>query len=190
MITDLPDFIEKLRDNQLWWQRMLEMYPTKDHLQITKEMHTWLLASPERLHAEDWADFRRLYQSFCKNSKTEIKVVVKAVESIPEPVEVRPEDQPLTGEARAARIKELLEAIKGVQTQNAYPPLTHEQILNEGGWLPKKEKPHPSAPVSYVKHWELHLQYIRENYEPNFTNVKRPGWISEEEWLEQKLKDL
>lgn len=137
MITDLPDFINKLRDNQLWWQRMQEMYPTKDHLQITKEMHLFLLASPERLNSEDWADFRRLYQTFCRNSKTEIKVVVKAIESKQESVEVRPEDRPIprgTPEYKA-RAQEVLDAIKGVGKPIA--PMTEEEKQQNGQVRPK-----------------------------------------------------
>lgn len=141
MITDLTDFMTKLRDNVLWWQRMQEMYPTKDHLQITKEMHTWLLASPERLHAEDWADFRRLYQSFCKNSKTEIKVPVKTVEMAPETVEVRPEDQPLKrgSPEYLKRTQELIDAYKALDSKKIAPIGKEEQELN-GDVRPKAHK--------------------------------------------------
>lgn len=161
MITDLPDFIEKLRDNPLWWTRMMEMYPTKDHLQITKEMHLFLLASPERLNSEDWADFRRLYQTFCRNSKAEIKVVVKAVESIPEPVELKPEDQPLTGEARAARIKELLEAVKGID-QKSIAPMGQQETIQNGDWRPKAHK-FVRSDIETKVALNQHLQAINES---------------------------
>jgi hypothetical protein len=138
MITDLTDFMTKLRDNVLWWQRMQEMYPTKDHLQITKEMHLFLLASPERLHAEDWADFRRLYQSFCKNSKTEIKVPVKPVESIPDPTVEIVKPIPRGTPEYIARAQEVLDAIKGVGKPIA--PMTEEEKQQNGQVRPKAHK--------------------------------------------------
>lgn len=138
MITDLPEFIEKLRDNPLWWQRMQEMYPTKDHLQITKEMHLFLLASPERLNSEDWADFRRLYQTFCRNSKAEIKVIVKSVEPIPDPTVEIVKPIPRGTPEYIARAQEVLDAIKGVGKPIA--PMTEEEKQQNGQVRPKAHK--------------------------------------------------
>lgn len=162
MITDLPAFIEKLRDNPLWWTRMQEMYPTKDHLQITKEMHLFLLASPERLNSEDWADFRRLYQTFCRNSKTEIKVPVKVTESKSEPVEVRPEDRPLVRGTPEyiARAQEVLDAIKGVSRPIA--PMTKEEREQNGQVRPKAHK-FTQSPTEKVWALNQHQKALNES---------------------------
>lgn len=142
MITDLPEFLEKIRDNPLWWTRMLEMYPTKDHLQITKEVHLYLLASPERLKTENFADFRRLYQGWCEKHKGELKVTVRAVELKQEPVkEIDPKDMPLRRESPEyiKRTQELIDAIQGIEVKKV-TPMTKEEREQNGQVRPKAHK--------------------------------------------------
>lgn len=162
MITDLNEFLEKLRDNPLWWTRMLEMYPTKDHLLITKEVHLYLLASPERLKTENFADFRRLYQGWCEKHKSEIKVPVKVTESKHEPVVIDPKDIPIprgTPEYKA-RAQEVLDAIKGVGKPIA--PMTEEEKQQNGQVRPKAHK-FTQSPIE--KAWALsqHQKALNES---------------------------
>jgi hypothetical protein len=159
MITDLTDFMTRLRDNTLWWQRMQEMYPTKDHLQITKEMHLFLLASPERLNSEDWADFRRLYQTFCRNSKTEIKVPVKPVESIPDPTVEIVKPIPRGTPEYIARAQEVLDAIKGVGKPIA--PMTEEEKQQNGQVRPKAHK-FVQSEIEKTAAFNRHQQALKE----------------------------
>lgn len=59
--------------------------------------------------------------------------------------------------------------------------MTDKEIRAEGQEKPKFE-PHPYTPLSLLEQKELHIQYIRENYDP-YTGKKKTTWISEEEWL-------
>jgi len=163
MITDLPEFLEKLRDNPLWWTRMLEMYPTRDHLLITKEVHLYLLASPERLKTENFADFRRLYQGWCEKHKSEIKVPVKAVELKQEPVkQIDPKDIPIprgTPEYKA-RAQEVLDAIKGVGKPIA--PMTEEEKQQNGQVRAKAHK-FTQSPIEKLAALNEHQRILRES---------------------------
>jgi hypothetical protein len=59
-------------------------------------------------------------------------------------------------------------------------PLTAKDILLEGQ-LKRKKDPYPSSTESMKHEKDLHIQYIRDNYDPHTANPK-PGWIPESEW--------
>lgn len=176
MITDLPEFLEKIRDNPLWWTRMLEMYPTKDHLQITKEVHLYLLASPERLKTENFADFRRLYQGWCEKHRSEIKIPVKALESKPEPVVIDPKYVTRGTPEYKARIKEVLDAIAGVGKPIA--PMTEDEKQQNGQVRPKAHK-FTQSPIEKLAALNEHQKLLNESRRKFFLNA-RPDATDEE----------
>lgn len=59
-------------------------------------------------------------------------------------------------------------------------PITDQEIRTEGKIRPV-HKPHPSTPLSLIEEKDLHIQYIRENYDP-YTAKPKPNWISEDQW--------
>ena len=87
-----------------------------------------------------------------------------------------PEPTPETQEM----LKEFLENIEKVESKKV-PSLSQDDIEKEGQEVPPKPKQRYSTLEDY-KRWELHNQYIRENYD-TLTGYKLPTWISEEEWL-------
>lgn len=63
-------------------------------------------------------------------------------------------------------------------------PITEKEIRTEGQEQPLSKKGHfyPSTPLSELEKKELHLMYIRENYDPK-TGKELPEWVPETEWL-------
>lgn len=79
----------------------------------------------------------------------------------------------------------------GVKTQsqnmayfNHVKAMTEKEIDREGQERPRP-KTYPSTPLSVIEQRELHIQWIKENYDP-YTAKPLPGWISEEEWLKKQ----
>lgn len=71
---------------------------------------------------------------------------------------------------------------------NAVPKISPEEAKREGK-IDKIERvatKHPSAPIEVIEKKELHIQYVRENYDV-YTGKPNATWIPESEWLE-KLK--
>lgn len=102
--------------------------------------------------------------------------------------EKQPEDwQPLTGEARLARLKEW---------QQALAPMM-ERVNSAGGASEKRRVilgqehiervAHHSTPPEEVERILLHNQWIRENIHP-ITQKPLPGYMAEEQWLEAKSR--
>lgn len=99
--------------------------------------------------------------------------------------EVKETGPPLTGEERDKALQEWLKVVRESKIVNGAPKMTYKEIADEGDWLPKKPAPYPSCSESEVRKRELHLQYIKENYDPR-TADKLPTWIEESEWLKQQ----
>lgn len=103
-----------------------------------------------------------------------------------------PDKPPLTGEARQAALQKWLESLKGMEGMTARP-MDQKEIEIEGKeWVSEIDR--KAVSVGYKKtelekiiDHDLHIQYIRENYDP-ITSKPKPGWISETEWRENLHK--
>lgn len=76
---------------------------------------------------------------------------------------------------------EALEIIRNSKTLNYFPKVTHKQAVEEGDWIPKKDKPWPvtTPEEAYVR--DRHFEWIKNNFEAR-TGQKLPSWIDEESW--------
>lgn len=101
------------------------------------------------------------------------------------PTEPDPNWKPLEGEARAKWLAEWQKSLQGIG--EGTPTISHVKQLEMS--LPKKTATyHPVTTADDIMQKELHIQYIRENYDP-ITKEKRPTWLAEDEWLKNQ-KDL
>lgn len=85
-------------------------------------------------------------------------------------------------------------SIESVETKyrTSINTMTREEILREGQADPPAKDPYPTSSAEEVIKHELHLHYIRENYDAR-TAEQKECWISEEDWMNMpevlKLKD-
>lgn len=174
---DFHQWFNELKSNSLWWMRMQEMFVRKDLNKIAGQVHLYLLASEQRLKANDFQDFRRLFQSFAQ--KTEDTPVRPQLQQIEEKKET--DWQPVSEEERARRLKEYKALIDSMPMINNFPRLTPKEKEENGEWIPVKHIPYPTTSEKelYVK--ERHMTYLKHCYEPR-TGEKLPGWVSEDEF--------
>lgn len=107
------------------------------------------------------------------------------VKPLPED-KTEPAAPPLTGEARQAQLQKWLESLKGMEGMTARP-MDQKEIEIEGKeWVSEIDR--KAVSVGYKKteleklhDHELHIQYIRDNYDPH-TAKPKPGWIPEDQW--------
>lgn len=87
----------------------------------------------------------------------------------------------LTGEARAKRLKEFLEAINGFEAAVTVKESPYQAIREQ--WKPKEGteiyKPNTDATIMYEK--ERHFEYIKRHYDAR-SGAKLPDWIPEDEF--------
>lgn len=181
MSVSFEDFWNKLVDHEIWYDQMKMRFFRKDLKGVANDCFIFLLASKQRWDAQDYQDFRKCYQSFLMKSKDmEQKPILQQVEQKTE----EPEAEIVTGEKRKQYIDQWLELVKtGPALQSNAVKLTYKEIADEGDWLPKKPAPYPSCSESEVKKRLLHLEYIKQNYDPR-TQDPLSTWMSEEEWME------
>ena len=84
------------------------------------------------------------------------------------------------------RLKAWLEAIKGVD-EKKIAPLTEDDIRKEGQEKPKANF-HPVTTLSQAQAHELHLEWIRQNFD-KYTADKLPTWKPEKEWISLLTED-
>jgi hypothetical protein len=67
------------------------------------------------------------------------------------------------------------------------PPLTIEDVLKEGQERPKANF-HPLTSVSQAQKHELHLEWVRLNFD-KYTGDKQPLWQPEQEWIDSLTEE-
>lgn len=108
--------------------------------------------------------------------------------------EDKPGAEPLTGEARQAKLKEWLAALANTE-QMLIAKATDQELSIETRkqagnleWLrnrPKEVRSYRAPTRQELEARELHLQWIAENFDTR-TGAKLPSWLPEEEWLKQR----
>jgi hypothetical protein len=97
----------------------------------------------------------------------------------------KPVTRTITEEVSDQKIKDRLQEWRTTIEQSAndkrISPLTEKQIQEEGKIRPKAVATYPYTPLSLIEEKDLHIQYIRENYDP-YTGKPKPNWISEDQW--------
>lgn len=93
--------------------------------------------------------------------------------------------QPLTGEARLARLKEWEQALAPMAERiNATDRVILKETLILGHERVDKIN-HPSTPADEVERILLHNQWISENFDKR-TGNKLPNWKPESDWLKEQ----
>jgi hypothetical protein len=82
----------------------------------------------------------------------------------------------------------LQEAIKAAPDQGMHgvPKLSDKEIKAEGQEKPKKPT-YPSTSQREIEIRLLHLEYIRQNYDPR-TGQKLDTWMEESDWIQKNFK--
>lgn len=96
------------------------------------------------------------------------------------------EAPPVTGEAKQKWIDKWMQEVDKIG--KSAPVVMERDAKME--WLRKRpvemqEQGYTPPTEEEVRSRELHIRYIRENYDP-YTGKQKEGWISEEEWLKRK----
>lgn len=92
--------------------------------------------------------------------------------------------QTLTDEVKRQQVKDRLQEWKSaIEAANVRlsAPITDEDIKAEGQERPKA-KMYPTTALSQAQKHELHLEYVRQNFD-KYTADKLPGWIPEDQWI-------
>lgn len=181
-IKTFEDYWEIVVSNELWYDRVKYQYARKDIKKVAQEAFIDLLTQPIRLQKADATDFQKHLSKFLMYAKDEpVRPQLQQQE-----VKVsEPSEPPLTGEEKKAWLDQWLEEVLKMEDRKIRP-LLPDQKEELGGERPPKPKGHcyPKTPAEVLEAKELHIQYIRENYDP-ITAKPLPTWISEEEWLKK-----
>lgn len=101
-------------------------------------------------------------------------------------IKPEPEAPPVTGEAKQKWLEQWLKEVDKIG--KASPIVTERDPKLE--WL--RRRPAEMQELGYtppsdetVQAHNLHIQYLRENYDP-YTGKQKEGWISEYEWLKKQ----
>lgn len=179
------DFNTELAANPHWveWMERMARMENKNFMKAIEVAYGNLIADPNAFEKFTIEESRKYVGNILKNQKPEaVKPQLQQVEVKEEKV-IKPEDQPLTGEAKQKRIKEFLNAVLSTPPLKPVGKLSHREIISEGQWEPKKPELYPPTTIEEAKIRDKHFRYIQSNYEPR-TGQKLDTWMEEKQWNE------
>lgn len=173
-------FYTTLKEDEVWFTNATMYYKPETVLSVANDL--FMACSADNTINRPDGEMRKYFWNKLK------KITPDKVRKQWMPKEEKVEGEPvLTGEARAARLKEWEEAIKKNPPVKTTPRLTSQMIEEEGGVRPKAVQPYPTTkPMEYLVH-QRHLEYIKQNYDA-WTKEPLTNWIPEEEF--NKLNPL
>jgi len=128
-VKTFEQYWEIVTSNDLWYDQIKMRHARKDIRGIAQEAFIDLLTTPQRLAAADPTDFQKHLSKFLMYAKDEVCRPQLQQEEVKEEPK-GPQLPPLTGEARAAKIKEFVAILKQVGKNER--PLLDEQIPELG----------------------------------------------------------
>lgn len=171
-------FFSELTSDSLWFDGVKVKHSGKDIRGTANEIYLNYLAEgsfPDIKESRKYLNNKLIWKP-----KTQGDVYMK-----PQEKETDFNLNPLNDE-QLMTVHQLLEKAKQeIQSKSiqTVPKLSRKEIEEEGQERPKAKPPHPKTPQSVVDRHNLHIQYLRENYDP-YTGDKLPGWVEESEWLQ------
>lgn len=91
--------------------------------------------------------------------------------------------EPLTGEARQQKIDEWKKSLNAFQ-ESVKPDFSGTRMKANLNELPVLES-YQSLSADELNAKELHIRYLRENYDPMVVGKKKECWVPEIEWIKQ-----
>ena len=182
-MINFDDFFKELCDNHVWFLPASQHHKPETFQKVANAVYMQYVAKETFPPIQE----ARAYVSNKLNKILPDKVKVdwtkKAKEELDAKIEAEKvkEEPPLTGEARAQKLKEWEAIVKGSTMLNSMPKPSYKELAEEGGVLPPKPAPYPCTSKEEVYIRERHFEYVRNNYEPR-TGQPLPNWIDEKEW--------
>jgi hypothetical protein len=181
-MTSFENFFKDLCSNYVWFQPASMQHEPKTFEDTARKVYMQYVASE---HFPPIQEARRhVYNKLVlvpgdRKKVDWVKIAKKELDA--KEAAKNPVEPPLTGEARAKKLQEWMDALKNVSVQSSVPRLSYSDIAKEGGWEKPKETPYPTTSIEEAYVRARHLAYIKANYEPR-TGAKLPEWISEDEF--------
>jgi len=179
MISSFDSFYTELISNYVWYEPAKLHHKEETFRKVANQVYMQYVAAEvfppiqeSRKHV-----FNKL--SLIPPDALKVDWTKKALEKLES--DKPKEEPPLTGEARAQRLKEWEAIVKGSTMLNSMPKPSYKELAEEGGVLPPKPAPYPctSKEEAYIR--DRHFEYIKANFEAR-TGHKLPTWINEDDW--------
>lgn len=169
------DFYTDLKEDEVWFTNAGMGYKPETVQEVARDL--FMACSADNTLNRPIGEMRKYFWN---------KLRKITPDKVRKPFELKEEkkesDPPLTGEARAARLKEWEEAIRKLPAIKSTPKLTSQMIEEEGGVRPKAVQPYPATSLTEFQKHQRHLEYLKANYDPR-TSDKLPEWMPEDQWI-------
>lgn len=136
-IKTFEQYWEIVTSNDLWYDQIKMRHARKDIRSIAQNAFIDLLTTPQRLAAADPTDFQKHLSKFLMYAKDEVARPQLQQDEVREEPK-GPQEPPLTGEAREAKIKEFVALLRQVGKKEK--PLIDGQVEELGQTDPPKKK--------------------------------------------------
>lgn len=165
-MESFEEFYNNLVSHEVWYEQMQLQHKGKDIKAAAQKVYGDAIADPVSFKVKDISDHRRhIHYVLFKMPVVPIKQVYQVTEeknnNSSEPI--------LTGKERDEWIKKWKESLSD-KILNSAPRLTHKEIIEEGDWLPKKDKPYiPNVDLNLLNLKECIRRFAARKYKGNYS---------------------
>lgn len=137
------EFWTALQENQIWYDSLKYRFGRKDIKKCASDAFVYLLAEEKLLASGDKIALRKYVTSWLmKAPDAPVVPYVPSVEETRGLNTIRPEDEPLKGEARAIWLEKFKATVLETPPVKPIAKISTREIISEGQWEPAKEKPY------------------------------------------------
>lgn len=192
-MVNFTDWFIHLVEDERFYENASRNHRKETVEETARKVYEVETLKPEEFKVKDISEHRRhvLYKLY-KVPTDKVKKPwheIKLQEEEEKRKKQEPEWIPLTGEERQKRLQEFLEVVQSAPPMKRIAPISHQEIMMNGEVDKPKPPPYPSTKESEVIAHALHLEYLRQNYDP-YTKLKLEGWQPESIWLENLESDI
>ena len=166
------------------WLELLRAYKDETIRAACKKVYDYCVMDEILRLRSDQETRKHIYNLLCKNPGDKVVNKNWHEKALKQEEEKKAEEwKPVSWEERKEWLKKWNDMLEGVADEKKIRPLFDGEAEEKGQYdLPRPvAKCAPSAPIEVAIDIEIHIQYLRENYDA-ITREKKEGWMSEEDW--------
>jgi len=190
MMKTFEQWYTDLASDEIWFEQATLNHKTETVMATARQIWVNGLSDAENFKVIPFKEHRRhLFNKLCKITPDK----VRKPWYLPKEEPKKDEKPPLTGEARAKRLQEWMDALAKLPAMKT-APISHKELIENGDWRPKPVEIHEPTEMekrtAYIAHLEMvrrcRVKYFRDAY-PDAMDDEIQAYLAKFEKIDNPL---